>query len=135
MRRDNSSCRMRASSARCTARRSRLIRGRALAGLVGVGSWRCRLMLLGGKCFFVERLFPRGGIHFDLLLALPFKGRVGWGWCWFWFSALSREPTHVRVCFVDHPWSPVTFFCLSKRKSPKKRTPSRPRSRAHPCAR
>jgi len=27
----------------------------------------------------------------------------------------------------------VTFFCLSKRKSPKKRTPSRPRSQGHPC--
>jgi len=39
----------------------------------------------------------KAGIHFD-------------------FRALSREPTHVRVLYVDHPWSPVTFFCLPKRK-------------------
>ena len=37
--------------------------------------------------------------------------------------------------FIRHPWRLVTFFCLSKRKSPKKRTPSRSRSRGHPCPR
>ncbi len=62
----------------------------------------------------------KAGIHFDFAL---------------WFSALSRRPTHVRVWIVGHPWPPVTSLCLSKEKVTKEKTPSRPRSRAHPCPR
>jgi len=79
------------------------------------------------------------------VLALPFKGRVGWGWCSFRHSGGGRNPvfalafsasttTDSRPCaFVPHPCGPVSFSCLSKRKKPKRRTPSRPRSRAHPA--
>src|SRR5262249_44373931 len=51
----------------------------------------------------------------------------------FFFFFFFREPTPVPVCVVRPPGGRVTFFCLSKRKSPKKRTPSRPRSQGHPC--
>src|SRR6185312_9705172 len=47
----------------------------------------------------------KAGIHFDLAC----------------LSAFSRKPTHVRVLYVDHPWSPVTFFCLPKRKVTKEK--------------
>ena len=47
---------------------------------------------------------------------------------------VSRGPTHVRVYFRPPSWRP-SYFLLLAQKKPKKKAPSRPRSRAHPCAR
>ena len=44
--------------------------------------------------------------------------------------ASLRRPTHVRGGFVPHPCGPVSFSCLPKRKSPKRRAALA----APPCA-
>ena len=48
-------------------------------------------------------------------------------------SASVRQPTHVPDGFVPHPCGPVTFSCLPKRKSPKRRAAPAAAPRAHPA--
>ena len=72
---------------------------------------------------------------FRSALALPFKGRGGWGWGWVCRLALSREPAHVPVFFRPPSWRPSHFLLLVQEKVTKENTPSRPRSRGHPCPR
>src|SRR5947208_2387684 len=45
----------------------------------------------------------------------------------------SREPTHVRVCFVRRPWQPSYFSLLVQREVTKRKTPSRPRFAGRPA--
>ncbi len=65
----------------------------------------------------------------DLVLALPFKGRVGWGWCWL-VVACCRDNRLTSLCGLSaiHGRQLLSFAC-PKESNQRKGAPSDPRPR------
>ncbi len=71
----------------------------------------------GLSCFFSPPLQGEGWVGMVLVRCLFFSSfRRRPESILLLASALTRKPTHVRVRYVRHPWRPVTFSCLPKRK-------------------